>query len=116
MGTRLWRPSETVKRLVVALGAVLLVCSGAVLGHEGATGIVKQRMDEMKDIGRSLKRIGDRLRSKRDLATIATDANVIAAAVTRMPSLFPPESCGGHSVTSAAIWERWRSSWQHQAL
>ena len=45
MGARRGSSNETVKRLVVALGAVLLVFSGAVLGNEGATGIVKHRMD-----------------------------------------------------------------------
>src|SRR4051812_44704534 len=64
------RPDLEMKRLVAALGAALLIGSAA-LGHEGATGIVKQRMDEMEQIGRALKRINDRLESKRGVADIA---------------------------------------------
>ena len=94
------------KRLVAALGAALLIGSAA-LGHEGATGIVKQRMDEMVQIGRAVKRINDRLESKRGLADIARDAEEIRAAASKMPSLFPPGSRDGHSDATPAVWERW---------
>ena len=49
------------KRLLAAFGGALLVSGNALLAHEGATGIVKQRMDEMEQIGRAVKRINDRL-------------------------------------------------------
>ena len=91
------------KRVLGTCGAVLLVGSAA-LGHEGATGIVKQRMDEMEHVGRVVKRINERLKSKRDLADIARDAEEIRAAATRIPSLFPPGSRDGHSD---AVWARW---------
>ena len=76
------------KRVLGTFGAVLLVGSAA-LGHEGATGIVKQRMDEMEHVGRVVKRINERLKSKRGLADIARDAEEIRAAATRMPVLVP---------------------------
>ena len=87
------------KRLVGAFGAALLIGSAA-LGHEGATGIVKQRMDEMEQIGRAVKRINERLKSKRGLAEIHTAAG-------RVPTLFPAGSRDGHSDARAAVWERW---------
>jgi cytochrome c556 len=95
-----------VKRHLGAFGAVLLVGSAA-FGHEGATGIVKQRMDEMEHVGRVAKRINDRLKSKRGLAEIASDAEEIKAAAARVPSLFPPGSRDGHTEARAAVWERW---------
>ena len=76
------------KRVLGTFGAVLLIGSAA-LSHEGATGIVKQRMDEMEHVGRVVKRINERLKFKRGLADIARDAEEIRAAATRMPSLFP---------------------------
>jgi len=95
-----------VKRLVAAFGGALLIGSAA-LGHEGATGVVKQRMDEMEQIGRAVKRINDRLKSKRGLSEIARDAEEIRAAASKMPSLFPPGSRDGHSDATPAVWERW---------
>jgi cytochrome c556 len=95
-----------VKRLVGAFGAALLIDSAA-LGHEGATGIVKQRMDEMEQIGRAVKRINERLKSKRGLAEIAKDAGEIHTAAGRVPTLFPAGSRDGHSDARAAVWERW---------
>lgn len=94
------------RRLIGAFGAALLIGSAA-LGHEGATGIVKQRMDEMEHIGRVVKRINERLKSKRGLPDIARDAEELRAAATRMPALFPPGSRDGHSEARPAIWERW---------
>ena len=95
------------KRSLCAFGAVLLVSGSTVLAHEGATGIVKQRMDEMEQIGRTMKRINDRLKSKRGLAEIAQDAEEIRAAAGRIPSLFPKGSGGGHSDARPGVWERW---------
>ena len=95
------------RHATLAFGAVLLVSGSAVLGHEGATGFVKQRMDDMKVIARSLKRVGDGLRSKRDLAALASEADTITAAAGRMPSLFPVGSRDGHTEATAAVWEKW---------
>ena len=59
----------------VCAWAVLVACAtGPLLAHEAATGVVKERMDQMKEMGRSMKRINDRLKSKRDLTGIAADA------------------------------------------
>ena len=93
-------------RFLGACGAALLVGS-TVLSHEGATGIVKQRMDEMEQVGRVVKRINERLKSKRGLADIARDAEEIRASAARIPSLFPPGSRDGHSEARPAVWERW---------
>ena len=94
------------KRVLGTFGAVLLVGSAA-LGHEGATGIVKQRMDEMEHVGRVVKRINERLKSKRGLADIARDAEEIRVAAMRIPSLFPAGTLGGHSDAKPAVWARW---------
>ena len=61
----------------------------------------------MEQIGRAVKRINERLKSKRGLAEIARDAGEIHAAAGRVPSLFPAGSRDGHSEARAAVWERW---------
>jgi cytochrome c556 len=94
--------------VLCAIGAGLLVFSSSLSpAHEGATGVVKQRMDDMKKIGRALKRTGERLKSKRGLGEIAKDAEEMRVTAERMPSLFPPGSGGGHSEAKAAVWDRW---------
>jgi len=95
-----------VKPVLGTFGAVLLIGSTA-LAHEGATGIVKQRMDEMEHVGRVVKRINERVKSKRGLVDIARDAEEIRAAAARIPSLFPPGSRDGHSDAKPAVWARW---------
>jgi cytochrome c556 len=106
LGAWLRRPGRKVKRLVGAFGAALLVGS-AVLAHEGAAGVVKQRMDEMEHVGRVVKRINERLKSRRGLADIARDAEEIRASAARIPSLFPPAVRDGHSEARPTVWERW---------
>ena len=95
------------KRALCAIAMVLLVSSSTSLGHEGATGIVKQRMDDMKKIGRTMKSINDRLKSRRELAEIVRDAEEIRASAEGMPALFPPGSRDGHTEATAAVWVRW---------
>lgn len=94
--------------LACGLGVGLLaLSSGLSPAHVGATGIVKERMDDMVKIGRAMKRINERLKSKRDLQRIEQDAEEIRTAAIRMPSLFPAGSRDEHSEAKAAVWERW---------
>ena len=90
-----------------AFGAGLLALSSSLSpAHEGAAGVVKQRMDEMEKIGRTVKRINERLKSKRGLGEIGHDAEEIRTAAARMPSLFPQGSRDGHTEATAAVWDR----------
>jgi cytochrome c556 len=89
-----------------ASAALMALATGA-LAHEGATGVTKERMDDMEEMGRATKRINERLKAGRDLAAIAADARTIQTAAQRFPSLFPPDSADGHSDAKAAVWERW---------
>src|SRR4051812_21510007 len=92
----------------VCAWAVLVACApGPLLGHEGATGIVKDRMDQMEEMGRVVKRINERIKAKRDLPEIERDAQALQQAAVRIPSLFPPGSRDAHSDVTNAVWERW---------
>ena len=61
----------------------------------------------MKEMGRSMKRINDRLKSKGDLTGIAADAERIRTAAQKMPSLFPDGSTDEHSEAKPQIWKQW---------
>jgi hypothetical protein len=103
-----------VKRLLCAFGAVLLISGSTAVGHEGATGVVKQRMDEMEQIGRTVKRINDRLKSKRGFADIARDADTGGGGTgaVAVPAGKPGRAFRGDARGVGAVG---RSSWPPRA-
>lgn len=86
-------------------GAVLLPELG--LAHEGATGIVKTRMDAMESMGKSLKEISRRLRANQNLAGIEGEASHIRETAAHITALFPPGGDTKPTDALPAIWRRW---------
>lgn len=101
------------KKLIFATGlvaALALGVSGGLHAHSGAMGIVKERMDVMKAIGKAMKSLGAmakgeaKLREKR----VRSAAKAIADHSAKIEALFPdtPKSRKGHLTEAApAIWE-----------
>lgn len=79
----------------------------SVTAHEGATGVIKERMDAMESMAKALKAIAQRVKANRDLDAIKADAQTIHALAGKMTSLFPPGSHQHPSEAKPAIWERW---------
>ena len=52
-------------RRAAALSMLLAACAGLALAHEGATGVVKERMDLMKGQAKQMKLIGDMAKGKK---------------------------------------------------
>jgi cytochrome c556 len=75
--------------------------------HEHATGIVKERMDAMTIIDKRTKAILQRIKGKRDLASIRADAEVIASHAGHITHLFPAGSMQPPTRARAAIWQNW---------
>ena len=92
---------------VCAWAVLVAYATGPLLAHEAAIGVVRERMDQMKEMGRSMKRINDRLKSKGDLTGIVADAERIRNAAQKMPSLFPDGSTDEHSEAKPQIWKQW---------
>jgi cytochrome c556 len=69
--------------------------------------VVKHRMDEMKQVWRMLKRIHERVQSKRADAEVVRDAETVSAAAVRMPQLFPRGGLDEHGEALPAVWQRW---------
>lgn len=90
-----------------ALVAALLAGSFAAAAHEGATGVVKERMDLMEAIGKDFKDIGQRLQANRNLPSIAERARRIEERSARIAALFPSGSLERPSDALPVIWERW---------
>ncbi len=94
--------------------AILLLCLCAAIplaaAHEGATGIVKERMMAMEGVGKAMKEIKAMLRGQaaydgRSLAILARRIRDQGGAT--LTGRFPEDSLRHPSKASAEIWRRW---------
>jgi len=98
-----------VKLLVSGVvGAVLL--AGSVVAHEGATGVVKERMDMMENLKSVMKTLAPMVKGQKDMdaAVIAEQAKIIQMNTgAALDAKFPENSIHGPSEALPAIWEKW---------
>ena len=95
-------------RVVVAVAACALALPASShegKGHGHASGVVKERMGLMEDIGRRMKAINMRIRDKQKLGAIKDDARAIALSAAHLAHLFPPGSTQSPTEARAAIWQ-----------
>lgn len=94
----------------VVLVGMALALSSAVFAHSGATGIVKERMDAMKAIGKAMKSLTVMMRGQAeyDADTVKQAAMVVQShAGQDMTALFPAGSDHPPSEALPAIWQDW---------
>lgn len=92
------------------ISAVGIVLAGAALAHEGhehATGVVRERMILMEDMGKRLLAISKRLRANKDLDRITLDARAIHEMAGRITAQFPPGSTQSPTAAKSAVWQEW---------
>ncbi|EFO33011.1 putative cytoChrome c-556 [Roseibium sp. TrichSKD4] len=90
--------------------AALLITATTVVAHQGATGVVKKRMNQMGELKEAMKAVGQMLKSDDDL-----NADVIAATAQavqdnaghHLTSLFPDGSLKKPSEARPEIWKNW---------
>jgi len=90
------------------LTATLATLGAAALGHAGATGVVKDRMDAMDSMSEAMKVIVPMTRGQLpyDGAAMAEAANVIAGlAGASLIEMFPEGTTDAPSEAAPAIWE-----------
>ena len=75
------------------------------LAHDHATGVVKERMDMMEAMDKSLNAIGSKLKSKRNLPAIKKDAETLQAHAPHLVHLFPSGSTQPPTEAKPAIWQ-----------
>lgn len=92
-----------------AIFLIGMVLTGTVLAHGGATGVVKERMDMMKNVGDSMKQVGAMIKGQADFDSmiIAEHAGTISDAGPHIPKLFPHDSLHKPSEALPTIWEEW---------
>ncbi|MFC6673519.1 c-type cytochrome [Marinobacterium aestuariivivens] len=86
------------------------VASGVVMAHGGATGVVKERMELMKDLKGSMKSLSEMFSGKADYdaAKVREAAAVLeAASGEAMTRLFPEGSLHGPTEAKPGIWQEW---------
>lgn len=83
---------------------LVLAFASPSLAHEGASGIVKERMDAMKALGALTKSMAEKIKGNRNLASLAADAREIASLADKMPGWFPPGSTQSPTEAAAEIW------------
>ena len=88
---------------------VCLVSATLALAHDGATGVVKERMDLMKRQQDDIKLIGDMAKGKTpfDAAKATEAARDISLTAKKIHELFPEGSEGEKSDALPAIWKEW---------
>src|SRR5262245_2357413 len=97
------------KKLSV-IGAIGIVLSCAALAHEGhehATGVVRERMELMTDMGKRLLAISKRLRANKELDRISPDAGAIREASGKITAEFPPGSTQFPTAAKPVVWQQW---------
>ena len=100
------RLRNLLKIVVIVLIPTLLPMS-EILAHKGTTGVVKERMEAMKSVARSMKRINKALRSSSDIdrAAIKREAAAITKHAKEFPQKFPVGSEGGMSEAKPEVWK-----------
>lgn len=98
------------KKNLTILASLALLTTSIVYAHSGATGIVKQRMDAMKELGRHSKQINRMFRGQAEFnkSKLNRAADLFLLHGEEMLSLFPDteHSRSGTSTEALpAIWE-----------
>lgn len=93
--------------LAAAVG--IASASAITLAHDGATGMVMQRMEAMKEIGQSMKSIAAMVKGDAAFSGEAVQASaaVIAEHAKHMPHMFPEGSLDKPTEALPVIWTQW---------
>jgi cytochrome c556 len=97
------------RRFLLFAGLAVLVVNGA-QAHMGATGVVLERMEAMKEIASAVKAIKGQLSSDSYSSNVVIEnASIIEkhAGKNFFINLFPKGSEGGPSEASSSIWQYW---------
>lgn len=89
------------------LAITLLVPTSIAVAHMGAKGVVKERMEAMKSMGKAMKSMGMMTRGKipLDATEVARNAGAIAGHGERITILFPERPSDDVSEASPRIWQ-----------
>lgn len=95
--------------MIVVAVTTGVVCGANATAHEKATGVVKERMEVMKSIGKAMKGLSAMAKGEAtyDAAEVKTLATTIQTKSAEVPKLFPEGSLQPVSEALPAIWQDW---------
>ena len=95
-------------RVFAPLIVLVSIVSTAVYAHQGATGVIKARMDMMKEVALSMKQLGQIVKGQEDFNKVQVQqaADIISSHAVKLVELFPEGSSQKPSEAALAIWER----------
>jgi len=93
--------------LISAIGIAVSWAALAHEGHEHATGVVRERMELMTDIGKRLLAISKRLRANKELDRVGPDARAVHELARKITEKFPPGSTQSPTAAKPVIWQQW---------
>jgi cytochrome c556 len=94
-------------RLIQSATLVTALVASVAAAHEHATGVVKERMDAMKSMDRSVKDIKELFNGRADLAKVKVEALSIQAHAAKITALFPAGSTQHPTDAKASVWKNW---------
>ena len=97
---------------VAAVTTMLLAAlahTSSVTAHDGATGVVKQRMDAMSEMAGAMKVMASVVKGKQtfDRKVFIKSGKLIAGHSNMVADLFPEGSIEGSSEALPGIWQHW---------
>lgn len=100
------------KYYLISTTLLIVLVASSVLAHTGATGIVKERMEAMSDMGDKAKIVSDMFKGKTNfkIASVVEAADAFVVHGSSMKDLFPdtkPSRTGKTTRALSAIWEDW---------
>ena len=94
-----------IKPALAAAALALAATSLSVLAHEGATGVVAERMASMKEIARHMKGFNAALKTRSSVTPeMVAHAEGIHRRVDDLNKMFPAGSDHGHTEAKPDIW------------
>jgi cytochrome c556 len=97
-------------KVLTVAGTLLLTGAVVAYAHGGASGVVKERMDAMGEMGDVIKSLSAMMRGETtyDANTVRNGAEVIRShSGEAMTTLFPEHSTDGPSEAKHEIWTEW---------
>jgi len=96
------------KRLLwPVLATCTIIATASVGAHEGATGVVAERMAAMKETAARMKVLDTALKAGSSVTpNMGANAEKIMTQAHSLSGLFPAGSGGGHSDARAEVWTR----------
>jgi len=92
----------------IVMSSLWVVTTG--WAHGGATGILKERMDSMKSMGKAMKGLAAIVKGKAELTdeAIAKYGNALKMGATHIPEMFPEGTNEAPSEALPKIWTEWK--------